>query len=143
MIFDQHAPITGYEALADYYRNRIESGDIPPGSRFPSERDLQQEHGLARDTVRLAFAVLRFEGLIVVRHGHATRVREIHEKQMITLEPGQRVSIRMPTPRERRERDIPEGVPVFVIVDEHGAGDLLPGDRVDIISPPATGPSPA
>ena len=47
---------------------------------MPSEKDLHDEFGLARETVRRALAVLRSEGLIDVRHGHGTFVAEIPEK---------------------------------------------------------------
>jgi DNA-binding GntR family transcriptional regulator len=41
---------------------------------MPSEKDLHDEFGLARETVRRALAVLRNEGLIEVRQGHGTFV---------------------------------------------------------------------
>lgn len=44
---------------------------------MPSEKDLHDEFGLARETVRRALAVLRQEGLIEVRHGHGTFVAEV------------------------------------------------------------------
>jgi len=43
---------------------------------MPSEKDLHDEFGLARETVRRALAVLRAEGLIDVRQGHGTFVAE-------------------------------------------------------------------
>jgi DNA-binding GntR family transcriptional regulator len=53
---------------------------------MPSEKDLHDEFGLARETVRRALAVLRAEGLIVVRQGHGTFVVETPER--IELRPG-------------------------------------------------------
>lgn len=43
---------------------------------MPSEKDLHDEFGLARETVRRALAVLRAEGLVEVRYGHGTYVVE-------------------------------------------------------------------
>ena len=43
---------------------------------MPSEKDLHDEFGLARETVRRAMAVLRAEGVIDVRPGHGTFVVE-------------------------------------------------------------------
>ncbi len=63
-----------YRQLAGVLRDRIRSGDLPPGQRMPSEKDLHDEFGLARETIRRALAVLRGEGLIEVRHGHGTFV---------------------------------------------------------------------
>ena len=53
---------------------------------MPSEKDLHDEFGLARETVRRALAVLRAEGLIDVRQGHGTFVAEAPER--IELRPG-------------------------------------------------------
>ena len=53
-----------YRQLAGVLRDRIRSGELPAGQRMPSEKDLHDEFGLARETVRRALAVLRGEGLI-------------------------------------------------------------------------------
>ncbi|WP_089248184.1 GntR family transcriptional regulator [Asanoa hainanensis] len=63
-----------YMQLAAVLRDRIRNGTLPPGGRMPSEKDLHDEFGLARETVRRALAVLRQEGLIEVRQGHGTYV---------------------------------------------------------------------
>jgi DNA-binding GntR family transcriptional regulator len=47
---------------------------------MPSEKDLHDEYGLARETVRRALAVLRTEGLIEIRQGHGTFVAEMPER---------------------------------------------------------------
>ena len=57
---------------------------------MPSEKDLHDEFGLARETVRRALALLRQEGLVVVRHGHGTYVAEV--PQDVELRHGDRVS---------------------------------------------------
>jgi len=63
-----------YRQLAGVLRTRIRNGELPPGRRMPSEKDLHDEFGLARETIRRALAVLRTEGLIEVRQGHGTFV---------------------------------------------------------------------
>ncbi|GAB7041072.1 MULTISPECIES: GntR family transcriptional regulator [Catenuloplanes] len=65
-----------YRQLAAALRERMHSGVLPPGQRIPSEKDLQHEFGLARETIRRALSILRQEGLIEVRHGHGTFVVE-------------------------------------------------------------------
>ncbi|GIJ52346.1 hypothetical protein Val02_92320 [Virgisporangium aliadipatigenens] len=65
-----------YRQLAAVLRDRIRAGELPAGSRVPSEKDLHDEFGLARETIRRALAVLRQEGLVEVRHGHGTFVVE-------------------------------------------------------------------
>src|SRR3954470_24952961 len=75
-----------YRQLAGVLRARIQDGSLTVGQRMPSEKDLHDEFGLARETVRRALAVLRNEGLIEVRQGHGTFVVEAPER--IALRPG-------------------------------------------------------
>jgi GntR family transcriptional regulator len=65
-----------YQQLADLLRSKINNGEYPPGKLIPSETYLQQEYGLARDTVRAALDVLREEGLVVTYPGRGTAVVE-------------------------------------------------------------------
>ena len=65
-----------YRQLAGVLRDRIRSGEFPPGRRIPSEKDLHDEFGFARETIRRALAVLRAEGLVEVRHGRGTFVSD-------------------------------------------------------------------
>ena len=75
-----------YRQLAGILRDRIRNGELQTAQRMPSEKDLHDEFGLARETVRRALAVLRAEGLIEVRQGHGTFVAEIPDK--VELRPG-------------------------------------------------------
>ena len=125
-------PIRRSADLAALLRQQIATGERGPGARMPSERDLQQTYGLARDTVRAAVAALAAEGLIVVRQGYPSRVRVVADKQRIVLEPGQRVETRMPTPDEREEFQIDTGIPVMLVIDADGFSELYPGDRFTI-----------
>lgn len=65
-----------YRQLAGVLRERILGGELAAGQRMPSEKDLHDEFGLARETVRRALAILRSESLVEVRHGHGTFVAE-------------------------------------------------------------------
>src|SRR3954470_24970591 len=75
-----------YRQLAAILRKRIHNGELPAGRRMPSEKDLHDEFGLARETVRRAMAVLRAEGLIDIRPGHGTFV--VDTPPQVTLKPG-------------------------------------------------------
>lgn len=75
-----------YRQLAGIIRDRIRSGELHAGQRMPSEKDLHDEFGLARETVRRAMAVLRAEGLIDIRQGHGTFVAAKPER--VELKPG-------------------------------------------------------
>jgi GntR family transcriptional regulator len=90
--------------------------------------------GLARETVRRAIAELRKEGLVDHIRGNGYRVRVQPERQDLHLEPGEWVVARMPTPEERDELGIKEGVPVLNVVDAGGAGGLYPADQYRIVA---------
>lgn len=53
-----------YRKIADQLREQIASGALQPGDRLPTEHQLQELHGVSRNTVRLATAVLVNEGLV-------------------------------------------------------------------------------
>lgn len=56
-----------YLALRDQIAASIKIGKLLPGSRLPSERQLQTSAGFARGTIRQALAQLEAEGLIYRR----------------------------------------------------------------------------
>lgn len=69
-------PIAAPEALAATIRDRIFSGDIPPGTRLP-ELDLVARYGLARPTVREALQLLVHQGVLQRRPNHSATVPEL------------------------------------------------------------------
>lgn len=64
-----------FRQIADHLRADIESGELEPGAKLPSERALMAAYGAARGTVRQAIAQLRNEGLVEVEHGRGAFVR--------------------------------------------------------------------
>ena len=77
---DPLSPVPLYVQLADVLAGMIERGELAPGSPLPSESYLQQEHGLARGTVRSAIRVLRERGLVVTAPQRGTYVRPADEQ---------------------------------------------------------------
>ena len=63
------------DVLADELRARIRSGDWPEGAALPSERDLAQQAGLSRTSVREALRILEVDGLIEIRPGRGGGAR--------------------------------------------------------------------
>lgn len=63
-----------HEQLADLLREKITSGEYPPGTKIPSETALHQTYDLARGTVRKALEILREEGRIVTFPGRGSFV---------------------------------------------------------------------
>ena len=72
--------ITKAASLADdlvcRLEQQIESGAMPPGSRFPTEKAITQDFGVSRTVVREAFARLAAQGLLVSRRGSGAYVPE-------------------------------------------------------------------
>lgn len=65
-----------YQQVADSIRKQIQSGSAPPGSRLPSEKLLAQQLGVSRPTVREAMISLEIAGLVEIRTGSGSYVRQ-------------------------------------------------------------------
>jgi GntR family transcriptional regulator len=61
---------------------QIDSGQLPPHAQLPSERDLCQQYGVSRTTVRKALAQLLYKGRIYTSVGKGTYVaaQTLHEE---------------------------------------------------------------
>ncbi|WP_051338672.1 GntR family transcriptional regulator [Streptomyces flavidovirens] len=64
-----------YVQVADYLRRKIQSGELGPGDKVPSSRELQEQFGLASATVQNAFRMLKTEGLIYSIQGRGSFIR--------------------------------------------------------------------
>jgi GntR family transcriptional regulator len=71
---DPHAAAPLYLRLKTAIVQAIESGFIKPGDALPSERDIADDGGISRVTVRKAVQDLVRSGLLVQRHGSGTFV---------------------------------------------------------------------
>lgn len=63
-----------YMRVAGDIAARIGSGELKPGARLRSERDLAEHYEVSYGTVRRAMEVLRERGLIATVHGRGTFV---------------------------------------------------------------------
>ncbi len=64
------------EEIVDQFHRLIREGAIKPGDRLPAERELAQQFGVSRASVREAMRLLDMEGLVIVRPGAGTYVTE-------------------------------------------------------------------
>ena len=62
--------------IAQELRERIIRGELEPGAKLPSERELAQSYSTARNTAREAISILANEGLVDVQHGRGSFVRQ-------------------------------------------------------------------
>ena len=58
-----------YQQIADQIRELIDRGGFDAGTRLPPERDLAQQLGVSRPSLREALIALDVEGRVEVRSG--------------------------------------------------------------------------
>ncbi|MFI9163450.1 GntR family transcriptional regulator [Kitasatospora aureofaciens] len=66
--------MAGYIAIARHFEGLIESGELQPGDRLPTQREVMQEWEVAGQTASRAFKVLREKGLTLATTGGGTVV---------------------------------------------------------------------
>jgi DNA-binding FadR family transcriptional regulator len=118
-----------YQHIAARIRHDITTGRLAPGQTLPSETMLQQTYGVARQTARRAVDLLRAEGLADFERGHGIVVRIQPERADLALPAGATLIARMPTPEERDEHNVREGVPLFVVTLPDETVQVYPADR--------------
>ncbi len=74
MYIDKRSPIPVYYQLKNLILDKIKNGEYPEGSLIPSERDLGENLGISRMTVRQALNQLVSEGVLYREKGKGTYV---------------------------------------------------------------------
>lgn len=104
------------------------SGEIAPGTRLPSERQLSASLGVGRSAVREALAALEILGIVVVRPGSGTYLRDgVSELLPRTLSWG----LMLGEPRTRELVELRSGLEVQAVelAAERISGEAL--ERLD------------
>jgi molybdate-binding protein/DNA-binding transcriptional regulator YhcF (GntR family) len=65
-----------YQQIAEAMRRRIAQGELGPGDRLPSMRDLAATYGCTPGTISRAYAILADEGLVTSHRGGGTHVAD-------------------------------------------------------------------
>src|ERR1700761_444320 len=63
-----------HELVSQKIEEMIRSGELKPGDRLPSERDIMTAFGIGRPAVREAFLSLQSKGFITTESGRRSRV---------------------------------------------------------------------
>ena len=63
-----------YQQLVDHIRAGIKTGALPAGTRLPTVRELADQMGLARGTIKRAYDELENEGMVKKVQGRGTFV---------------------------------------------------------------------
>lgn len=83
LAIDKRLPTPAYLQLGQQLARAIDTAILKPGTALPSERDLSEQLGLSRMTVRRAFEELAQDGLIEQRQGSGTYVKARPVEQVI------------------------------------------------------------
>ncbi|MBL8384198.1 MAG: FadR family transcriptional regulator [Burkholderiales bacterium] len=75
------------QQLVDRLSARIRSGEIPVGSKLPTEAEIIAAHGVSRTVVREALSRLSAAGLTETHHGVGTFVRELGQGADFRIDP--------------------------------------------------------
>jgi len=76
---------TRFERLTRHYADAIARGELKPGDRFPSARELSELHGVGRTTAGRVHGTLISMGLIEHRPGVGTFVLELPAKGKVSV----------------------------------------------------------
>jgi GntR family transcriptional regulator len=77
---DRSDPTDLYEQVAAEIRRALADGEAKPGERLPPAKDLAAVLGVNTNTVLRALRLLRDEGLLEFRRGHAISVAGTPER---------------------------------------------------------------
>jgi DNA-binding transcriptional regulator YhcF (GntR family) len=77
---DPDDPRPASQQIANVLRAAIRTRRLAPGERLPSQHDLAERYGVARETVKAALRILRDERLVVSRQGSGAFVRAQTER---------------------------------------------------------------
>lgn len=74
-------PETLYEQLADNIKTKIAKGEMKVGERLKSEREMAEQYGISRMTVRKSLKLLEEEGVLSAQRGRGTYIMKVPEVQ--------------------------------------------------------------
>jgi GntR family transcriptional repressor for pyruvate dehydrogenase complex len=71
-----------YDQIAGQLYEMIGRGVFKPGDRLPPERELAEQFKVSRNSVRDAYRALEARGLVEIRQGDGTYVRELSQEEV-------------------------------------------------------------
>lgn len=76
MEFETIRKASAPQMVAEQIIKNIETGQLPPGSRLPAQRDLARQLGVGRSSIREAINALAVLGYLEVMQGKGTYIRQ-------------------------------------------------------------------
>lgn len=74
------------EEIVEWLNQRIRSGELQPGDKLPSEKQLGEQFSVSRSVVREAVSQLKSEGIVVAQQGRGVFVNERGSRQAFRLD---------------------------------------------------------
>jgi GntR family transcriptional regulator, transcriptional repressor for pyruvate dehydrogenase complex len=116
--------VRAYEAIVEQVERALDSGELRPGSRLPSERDLMTQFEVSRSTVREALRVLESSGVIRSRPG------DPRGAEVLPVSAG---SLRKPLLRLAKGRDVRLGELIQFRMVLEGAANFLAASQATAV----------
>ncbi len=73
-----------YEEIVDQIKQLIIDGQIKPGDKLPAERELVESFKVSRSSIREALSALEMMGMLEVRTGEGTFIKQIKAESMMS-----------------------------------------------------------
>lgn len=122
-----------YLQVAQQLRERITRGEWPPRRRLPSVTALEQQYGVARNTILKAIGHLRDTGYVYTVRNWGTVVKAgAADIAVVVMEEGSRGIFRAATERELAQLDLMAGAAVFVLERAGGEVEVYPAETVEV-----------
>ncbi len=74
-----------YEEIIDQVKNLIAKGELSPGDKLVSEREMADMLNVGRSAVREAFRALEAMGIIEIRQGEGTFVKKVRTDSLVEM----------------------------------------------------------
>ncbi len=71
------------QKVAGQLKKAISNGALRVGERLPSERELAEQMGVSRPSIREAIQQLELQGIVEIVHGGGTVVKNITEQEIL------------------------------------------------------------
>ncbi len=82
-MFEQVKTKRVYQQIVDQIKGLLKTGQLKPGDRLDSERELAENLGVSRASVREALAAMEHLGVLETRQGEGTFIADHYQKPLI------------------------------------------------------------
>ena len=73
---EKNSTVSIYQQLINQVTRKVQNGELPSGKKLPTVRELADQLGIARGTVKQAYEELERKGIITMTRGKGTFIRE-------------------------------------------------------------------